>query len=91
MALKSMDRVVEAKAKFEAAAGESGDFQSMEVKQYSVLSFYKALALRELGDSQSAETVFNGMVKYADSEMRKPAKIDYFATSLPHLLRNNFV
>ena len=86
MALKALGRTAEANAKFAAAANESGDFQSMEVKQFSVLSFYKALALRELGDFKTAESVFKGMIDYANAEMKKPAKIEYFATSLPHLL-----
>ena len=86
MALKALGRADEAKTKFEAAASESGDFQSMEVKQFSVLSFYKALSLIELGDTETAKSVFESMIAYADSEMQKPAKIDYFATSLPHLL-----
>ncbi len=86
MALKSLGRDDEAQRKFEMAASESGDFQSMAVTEFSELTYYKALALHELGRSDEARCVLEAMLDYATQEQAVPAKIDYFATSLPNLL-----
>lgn len=85
-ALRALGREQEAVAKFEAAAAESGDFQGMAVTAYSELTVFKALALRELGRDEEARTVLEAMVAYAEAELGIPARIDYFATSLPNLL-----
>jgi tetratricopeptide (TPR) repeat protein len=85
-ALRSLGRKEEAVVKFEAAAAESGDFQGMAVTEFSELTYYKALALRELGREAEAVQVLEAMSAYARNEMKIPAKIDYFATSLPNLL-----
>jgi tetratricopeptide (TPR) repeat protein len=85
-ALQALGREQEAIAKFEAAAAESGDFQGMAVTTFSELTVFKALALRELGREAEARTVLEGMSAYAEGEMKIPARIDYFATSLPNLL-----
>lgn len=85
-ALRAIGREAEALDAFRAAAEESGDFQQMAVTEFSELTAYKALALRELGDEQAAATVLAAMAGYARSEMELPARIDYFATSLPNLL-----
>ncbi len=86
MALRALGREAEAIKQFEAAAMESGDFQSMAVTEFSELTGYKALALRELGRCTEAEAVFTAMADYASREIKVPATIDYFATSLPNLL-----
>jgi tetratricopeptide (TPR) repeat protein len=85
-ALRALGREAEALAKFEAAAAESGDFQSMTVTAFSELTVFKALALRELGREAEACEVLEAIAVYARAEMDIPAKIDYFATSLPNLL-----
>ena len=85
-ALQALGREDEARAKFEAAASESGDFQSMAVTEFSEFTSYKALALHELGDSVEARRVLEAMLTHATREKDVPAKIDYFATSLPNLL-----
>lgn len=85
-ALRALGREAEAVTRFAAAAGESGDFQQMAVTEYSELTCYKALALEELGDRDSAGRVRSALAQYAREEMGKPARIDYFATSLPNLL-----
>ncbi|MGB0745104.1 MAG: tetratricopeptide repeat protein, partial [Opitutales bacterium] len=84
--LRILGREVEAAEKFEAAAAESGDFQGMAVTEFSELTVFKILALRELGRANEAEAVLVAMQAYIDAEMEVPAKIDYFATSLPNLL-----
>jgi tetratricopeptide (TPR) repeat protein len=86
MALRALGREQEAIAKFEAAAMECGDFQGMAVTAFSELSVFKALALRELGQNIEAREVLEAIESYARAEMKIPAKIDYFATSLPNLL-----
>ncbi len=85
-ALRALDREPEAVTRFEAAANESGDFQSMAVSQFSELTYFKAKALAALGRQSEAEEVLSAMAAYAKAEMQQPAKIDYFATSLPNLL-----
>ncbi len=85
-ALQALGREAEALAQFEAAANESGDFQSMAVTDYSELTVFKAHALRELGREAEAEKILHAMDEYASHELSKPARIDYFATSLPNLL-----
>lgn len=85
-ALRALEREDEAVAKFEAAANESGDFQSMAVSEFSQLTYFKAQALAALGRQDEARAVLQAMADYATAEMQQPAKIDYFATSLPNLL-----
>jgi tetratricopeptide (TPR) repeat protein len=82
----ALGREDEATAAFTAAANESGDFQSMAFTAFSELTIFKALALRELGCEAKAQTVLTAMATYAEREMDIPARIDYFATSLPNLL-----
>lgn len=85
-ALRALKREEEARKQFEAAANESGDFQSMAVSAFSELTHFKAKALAALGRQAEAEEVLRAMAAYAKAEMKVPAKIDYFATSLPNLL-----
>ena len=85
-ALRALGREDEAVLKFEAAAAESGDFEGMAVTAFSELTVYKALSLKELGRTGEASKILKAMADYARAEMKKPGKIDYFATSLPNLL-----
>lgn len=85
-ALRALGREHEAIEKFEAAAAESGDFQGMAVTAFSELTVFKALALRELGREPEAQQVLKAMSAHAVAESKIPARIDYFATSLPNLL-----
>jgi len=84
--LRSLGREAEAVAKFEAAAGESGDFEGMAVTEFSELTVFKALALREIGREEEARRLLEAMAAFARAEAAVPATIDYFATSLPNLL-----
>jgi tetratricopeptide (TPR) repeat protein len=85
-ALRALEREAEAVERFAAAAAESGDFQGMAVSEFSELTYFKAKALAALGHEQEAKAVLHAMAAYAQAEMKKPAKIDYFATSLPNIL-----
>lgn len=84
--LKALGRSGDATAAFQACAAESGDFTDMAVAEHSPLSWYRGLALRELGRDEDSESVFRAMIDYADCRKDEPATIDYFATSLPNLL-----
>ncbi len=85
-ALRALGEEAAASNKFADAAAESGDFQSMAVAEFSELTVFKVLSLRELGREAEAKQVLDAMLAYAKLEMQTPAKIDYFATSLPNLL-----
>jgi len=84
--LEAMGRDEEARAAFEASANESGDFAEMSVADHSPLSFYRGLSLRCLGLDGDAEALFRSLRDHAGKQLGLPAKIDYFATSLPNLL-----
>lgn len=85
-ALRALGREAEAIVQFESSANEAGDFQAMAVTQYSKLSCYRGQSLVELGRMDDAETLFADVKAFAECELKKPATIEYFATSLPLLL-----
>ena len=84
--LKALGRTDEARAAFEASASEQGDFAEMAVTEHSPLSYYRGLSLRELGREEEARSLFRSLLGFAEQRIGQPAKIDYFATSLPNLL-----
>lgn len=86
MACKAQLREKEAQAFFLASAEEEGDFIAMAVSNFSELTLYKALSLKELGRELEAIEVLSQMYEYAKRKISETAKIDYFATSLPLLL-----
>ncbi|MEN9361908.1 MAG: hypothetical protein RL095_3443, partial [Verrucomicrobiota bacterium] len=69
-----------------AAASSRGDFQEMAVRSFSEMSLFSALSMRKLGRAVEAESLLSELLAYAEALERSPAKIDYFATSLPTLL-----
>ncbi|MEL7121837.1 MAG: tetratricopeptide repeat protein, partial [Bacteroidota bacterium] len=71
---------------FTQSATEQGDFIDMAVSNFSELTFYKALSLRELGNETEASALLEQMRDFANKKLKAKAKIDYFATSLPLLL-----
>lgn len=84
--LRALGREAEAVERFEACAAESGDFADMAVTAHSPLSYFRGLALRELGREEEARRLFADLRDYGATRVGQPAKIDYFATSLPNLL-----
>jgi tetratricopeptide (TPR) repeat protein len=68
------------------AAAFAGDFQQMSVKSFSEMTFYRALALQRLGQAAEAEQLLQELLAHAKQMAESPARIDYFATSLPALL-----
>jgi len=86
MAMKANGCTNEANQHFHACANEVGDFSNMSVVTHSPLSYFRGMALRELGQDEQARTYFENLKSYAKSRINDVAKIDYFATSLPNLL-----
>jgi tetratricopeptide (TPR) repeat protein len=68
------------------AAEARGDFNEMSPLSYSENTYYSVLAARRLGEMTYAEELMTGLAAHTEQLARTPAKIDYFATSLPALL-----
>ncbi len=51
----------------------------------SVWAYYRALAMRQLGDDAASEAL-QRLHRYAEKQMDAEVRIDYFATSLPNFL-----
>ncbi len=56
------------------------------IEDISDLTYYSALALRRLGEEEACESALRRVLAHARQMLRRPAKIDYFATSLPSML-----
>jgi tetratricopeptide (TPR) repeat protein len=84
--LQALGKITEARTAFETSANESGDFSEMTVADHSPLSYYRGLSLRALGREAGADALFHSLHDHAERQLGQPAKIDYFATSLPNLL-----
>jgi tetratricopeptide (TPR) repeat protein len=68
------------------AAEFRGDFQGMRVRAYSEMTYYSALALKRLERNAEAAATTKGLSAHAETLLATPAKINYFATSLPTML-----
>ncbi|MGD0390813.1 MAG: tetratricopeptide repeat protein, partial [Tepidisphaeraceae bacterium] len=75
-----------AKRHWLAAANFKGDFQAMSVRAFSEMTYYSALSFRSLGRDTKARQLLRQLLAYARQLHKSPAKIDYFATSLPTML-----
>ena len=75
-----------AKQHWRAAANFKGDFQEMSVRAFSEMTYYSALALEKLGQRAKAKKLLHELLAYSQQLAKSPAKIDYFATSLPTML-----
>ena len=58
----------------------------MSVRAFSEMTFFSARAREKLGRRVAAKKLFRELLAYARRLARTPAKIDYFATSLPTML-----
>jgi hypothetical protein len=58
----------------------------MALQPFSEMTFSSALALRTLGREQESQTLLESLLSYACDLEKRPAAIDYFATSLPTML-----
>ena len=68
------------------AATARGDFQAMSVRAFSEMTYFSARALEKLGRRAAAKQRLRELLAHARRLARTPAKIDYFATSLPTML-----
>ncbi|MCX7867510.1 MAG: DUF5107 domain-containing protein [Limisphaera sp.] len=68
------------------AAALERDFQEMSVQPFSEKTVYAALAWQRLGHPDRARRLLQALLDYARRRQRQPARIDYFATSLPTML-----
>lgn len=82
----ALGREADARDAYHASASESGDFAEMSVTAHSPLSWYRGLSLHALGRDDEACALFQDLLSFATARIGQPAKIDYFATSLPNLL-----
>jgi tetratricopeptide (TPR) repeat protein len=85
-ALKALGLTAEAQEHFALSAAEDGDFSEMAVTAHSPLSYFRGLSMREMGREDEALALFRDLKAFAETKLKEPAKIDYFATSLPNLL-----
>ena len=78
LALQELGRDKEAREYWhKAAQTETGN---------SDMTFYKALALRELENDSQAVLLLNDLLEFTSRQIHTTPKIDYFATSLPNFL-----
>ncbi|NOS68579.1 MAG: DUF5107 domain-containing protein [Verrucomicrobia bacterium] len=75
-----------ARSHWRTAANFKGDFQEMSVRAFSEMTYYSALSWEKLGKRTKAKQLFRNLLTYAQKLQQTPAKIDYFATSLPTML-----
>ncbi len=85
-ALAGSGQIKAAREHWTTAANFKGDFQAMSVRMFSEMTYFSALALEKLGKSAPAAKLFRHLFDFARQLGKTPAKIDYFATSLPTLL-----
>ena len=71
---------------WEAAAAYSGDFIGMSAQKFSDQTYWSIRALRSLGRTKDARELTDRVERYALELIDTPARIDFFATSLPSLL-----
>ncbi|MFB9840290.1 hypothetical protein, partial [Actinoallomurus acaciae] len=68
------------------AATADGDFQEMSTRPYSEMTYFSVLAWRRLGREDLAADLVTGLEAYVAQLRAAPARVDYFATSLPTML-----
>jgi len=69
-----------------AAANFKGDFQEMSVRAFSEMTCYSAQSWEKLGQRKKAKNLLQDLLAYAERLKNMPARIEYFATSLPTML-----
>jgi tetratricopeptide (TPR) repeat protein len=75
-----------AKEAWRTAASFTGDFLDMSTQPFSAQTAYSIRALRALGEQDAAEDLTGRLARYVDELAATPAKVNYFATSLPTTL-----
>jgi tetratricopeptide (TPR) repeat protein len=75
-----------ARAAWEKATRQPGDFQQMAVQAVSDMTHWAGRAQQRLGNEAEARSIFDAILSHADNLERSEPQIDYFATSLPNVL-----
>jgi tetratricopeptide (TPR) repeat protein len=75
-----------AKLHWEKAERQRGDFEQMQVRAVSEMTYWSAMALYRLSRNEEAALLLRHMLAYAAALEGEIPKIDYFATSLPTML-----
>lgn len=75
-----------ARRQWEKAARFRGDFQEMSVRAFSEMTYFSAMAMARLGRRAAAQRLLRELHEHGRRLMSVPAKVDYFATSLPTML-----
>ena len=75
-----------AQAAWARAAESAGDFQEMSPASYSESTYFTIVACRRLGEADRANALTRGLAEHVAHLEATPARIDYFATSLPELM-----
>lgn len=77
---------VRAAAAWETAAGFSGDFSDMSTQPFSRQTVWSVRAMRALGRPAMAADLESRLRGWVEQLSVTPARIDFFATSLPSML-----
>jgi tetratricopeptide (TPR) repeat protein len=85
-ACDALGRRNNARREWTAAATFRGDFQEMSVRTMSEMTYWSARAWEKLGRRDEARRLSRQLLAHARQLAKMPAKIDYFATSLPTML-----
>jgi tetratricopeptide (TPR) repeat protein len=85
-ALAELGEKAAAKSHWLSAADFRGDFQAMSACAFSEMTYFSALALERLGRKAKSQALLGELLDYAKNLEKSPAKIPYFATSLPAML-----
>jgi tetratricopeptide (TPR) repeat protein len=85
-ACQALGQTAKAKAHWQRAAAQDGDFQQMQVHTISDSTFWCALALQRLGETGKAALLSQEIYDFSLQLEAETPKIDYFATSLPAML-----
>ena len=75
-----------ARAAWERAAAQEGDFHRMRVESHSEHTAAAVAALRRLGEPEAAAALRDDLARYIERQAEASATVDYFATSLPEML-----
>jgi tetratricopeptide (TPR) repeat protein len=86
VALAALGEKAAARNQWLAAATFKGDFQTMSLRAFSEMTYYSALSWEKLGQKAKAKRLLRDLLAYALKLQKTPARIDYFATSLPAML-----
>jgi tetratricopeptide (TPR) repeat protein len=85
-ALDRIGKAVDARRHWRIAARCRGDFKEMRVRAFSEMTYYSALAWQRLGRKDKARALLRALLAHARQLRKSPARLDYFATSLPTML-----